>query len=338
MKKRITSSDVAREAGVSRATVSYIMNNTEGNRISDETRERVMKAAKKLGYHMDINARALKTQRSMSIAVVSRRNIRESRFVNVLGGIKEVLSKEGYSILLCSDEKDAMGYPEYYRLYQSNKVDGIIFISYQEQLDIEVANKQAELMIEEQIPCVFADYHLGNPRVNSVDINYNHGAYITTKYMIEKGHKKIAFLACEWNTEQERQRMEGVRRAIDEAGDVELMIYIFGNSGNYFSESIIETLQERDKYSALIVAWGSVATQALYYANKLKIPVPEEIAIISLAGDPGARSTFPRLSTCELPLYDLGVRGAHLLIDSMKRLGIPTSMLLPCKINIQESD
>lgn len=337
MKKRATSADVAKEAGVSRATVSYIVNNTEGARISDETRGRVLEAAKKLGYHLDINAQALKTNRSMSIGVVSRRDITESRFTNVLGGIKDVLVREKYSILLCSDEKDEMGYPEYLRLYHSKKIDGIIFISYQEQLAIEHADERAVSMLKEQIPCVFADYHLQNPMVNGVDINYFHGAYIATRYLIEQGHKRIGFLMPEMNSEQERQRLEGVKRAIAEADGAELKPYSAGESEADFPSNIVNVLQDRDQYTAVIAAWGKIAAMTLYHTNQMKINVPEEVAVISLAGDYAAIYTYPKLSTCELPLYELGAKSAQILIDDIHKPGMPVSLKLPCRLNIQDS-
>ena len=337
MKKRITSSDVAREAGVSRATVSYVLNNVEGARISDDTRKRVLEAAETLGYHMDFIAQAMKTNRSMSIGVVSRRNIAESRFTDVLAGIKEVLSKEQYSILLCSDEMDERGYPEYYRLYLSKKIDGIIFLSYQEQLKVEPVDKHVELMFKEQMPSVFVDYHVDNPMVNSVDINYYHGAYIATKYLIDKGHKSIGLLIPDIDTEQERQRLRAVKKAVEDAGNIDLHIYNAEQNGQAFSENIIETLKDKQAYSALIVAWSLLACHTLYYTNQMGIKVPEDIAVIALAGGGSANFTYPKLSTCDLPLYEAGKKSAQILIDVMHNSELPVNMMLPCVLNIRDS-
>lgn len=338
MRKKVTSKDVAKQAGVSRTTVSYILNNTEGVRISEETRKHVLEVARQMGYHLDINAQALKTNRSMSIGVVTRREISEARFVNVLEGIKEVFAKEKYSILLCSDEEDENGFPEYYRLYHGNKIDGIIFISCQELLEVENADKRAELIYKEQIPCVFIDYHLVNPIVSCVDINYFHGAYIATKYLISNGHKKIAFLVPDFNTEQERQRLHGVNKAVDEFNDIELLVYKTDKSiEDDFTKSIIKTLEDRSKFTALIVAWGAVSARTLYLSNKMNIEVPKELAIISLAGDTAAKYTYPALSTCELPLHDLGVRSAEILLESLAGEQLPVNLKLPCELNIRES-
>lgn len=337
VKKNITSSDVAREAGVSRATVSYILNNTPGARISDETRTKVLEVAKRLGYHLDFNARALKTSRSMSIAVVSRRSIEEPRFTKVLSGVKNVLSKEKYSIVICSDYKDENGYPEYYSLYRSKKIDGIIFVSYQEQLEDEKAAQNYDILAKEGIPCVFADYHIDAPMINCVDINYFHGAYIAASHIIEKGHKKIGFLLPDCNTVQEQQRLAGVNRAVEEAGDVELFIYSTGRGREEQENSIVEILENRKNYTALIGAWGGLSAKVLYYTNKLNISVPNDLAVISLAGEAAAEYTFPKLTTCKLPLYEMGVKSAQILLDSLDNEILPVNMKLPCSINIRES-
>ncbi len=338
MKKRVTSSDVAKEAGVSRATVSYILNNTEGSRISRETRQKVIKAAKKLGYHMDINAQAMKTNRSMSIGVVSRRRISESRFTNILGGIKEVLSQKKYSILLCSDEVDEMGIPEYYRLYRSKKIDGIIFISYQEQIVIEQADERADRMLKEQIPCVFADYHLKNPIINCVDINYFHGAYIATKHLLDKGYKRVAFLVPDLDTEQERQRICGVEKAVEEAINASLTVNKVAMENGGVSKEIINVLESKEEFDSIILAWTSMAAAALYQANRLKIRVPEEIAVISLAYENAAQYTFPHLTGCGLPLFEIGQKSAEILIEQINgNNDMPVTIALPCRLKIGES-
>jgi DNA-binding LacI/PurR family transcriptional regulator len=337
VKRNITSSDVAKEAGVSRATVSYILNNTEGKRISEETRLKVLEAAKRLGYHLDYNARALKTNRSMSIAVVSRRSIEEPRFTKVLGGIKKVLSKERYSILICSDEKDLNGYPEYYSLYRSKKIDGVIFVSYQEQLEDEKATQNYNNLIKEGIPCVFADYHLDVPMINSVDINYFHGAYIAASYVIQKGHKDIAFLVPDSGTIQERQRLDGIKKAIEEAENVQLHMYNVGRHSETIEENIVKVLEDRKKFTALISAWGWLSAKVLYYANKLNIAVPKELSVISLAGEDAAEYTYPRLTTCELPLQEMGIKSTQILLETLDNGALPVNMKLPCSLKIRES-
>ncbi len=340
MKKKVNSCDVAQAAGVSRTTVSYILNDVKGVRISEDTRQRVLNAAKKLGYHPDINAQALKTNRSMSIGVVSRRNVSQSRFARVLEGIKDVLLKEQYSILLCSDELDKLGYPEYYKLYRQKKIDGIIFISYHEQLDIGDVHKHAESMLKENVPCVFADYHLENSLINSVDINYSHGAYISAKHLIENGYKNIYLIIPDTDTEQESQRLKGVEMAVKEADNVTLFIQKVNRTGKgmwEWDDNIEGILSDVKKHSAIIVSWSHIALITLYYINKMRIDVPKDIAVISLADDLPLKLTYPKLSACVLPLYDLGLESAKMLIDNLNTPMPKKNLMLPCSLKIRDS-
>ena len=122
------------------------MNNVKGVKIKPETRDKVNEAARKLGYHPESTARALKTKRSMSIGIVSRRDVSEGRFMNVLRGIKAVLDRHKYSILLCSDELNSRGYPEYYSYYNEKKIDGVILLSHIESINKKEIEKAAETM------------------------------------------------------------------------------------------------------------------------------------------------------------------------------------------------
>ena len=96
--KRVSSKDVAKEAGVSQATVSYVMNNCQNVKIKPETKELVLNAAKKLNYHPNHIARGMKLNKSMAIGVVTNRNFTNLYFAKVLEGININLSEQNYAI------------------------------------------------------------------------------------------------------------------------------------------------------------------------------------------------------------------------------------------------
>ena len=102
--KRVSSIDVAREAGVSQATVSYVLNNVKGVKIKKETREAVIAAAKKLNYHPNLIARSMRLKKSMSIGIVSDKNVSNFMFMKTLEGIKDALLPRNYSIMMCFDK------------------------------------------------------------------------------------------------------------------------------------------------------------------------------------------------------------------------------------------
>ncbi|WP_170311474.1 LacI family DNA-binding transcriptional regulator [Vallitalea okinawensis] len=338
MKKRVTSTDVAKEAGVSRATVSYILNDVKGISIKEETKKKVLKAANKLGYHPDSMAQALKTNKSMAIGVVSKRKISEQRFIHVLSGIKDELSKHKYSITLCSEEVDARGMPEYYSFYKSKKIDGIIFLSYQEGIDREELKIVTQMIQKEQIPTVFADYHMYDPSINCIDINYYHGAYIATQHVIEKGYNNLILLLPHVVSEQEKQRLKGVKKAVDDAKNTLLEIVRIHADVCTECEKIFDSIKQSNQRTAIIGAWHKFAFETLYETNKNKILVPEDVAVISLAGSSFASYSYPRLTTCDLPLYELGKKSAMTLLETLTEPStMPVNMSLPCSLTERDS-
>ena len=109
MENRATIKDIASAAGVSVATVSYIMNNTPGKTISDQTRNRVLAVAEELHYVPNTSAQRLKTNRTKCIAVRLSNNLSQPRYHNIIQGIRSYLAPSGYSILLTSfDERGSL--------------------------------------------------------------------------------------------------------------------------------------------------------------------------------------------------------------------------------------
>lgn len=316
MKKNVTSKDVAKEAGVSRATVSYVLNDVKKVKIKPETRERVMEAARKLNYHPHSIARALKTDKSMSIGVVSRRNIAEDRFSIVLRGIKDALKEHKYSITLCNDEEDLNGNREYINYYLAKRIDGVILLSAEEVL----SRYDIEKLISRNLPNVLVDYHLKDEKLNTIDIDYFHGGYLATRFLIEQGYDKIIYFAPAISIPQEKERLRGVRTAISEFESKvsKFKEVISGQTGKKYMDSTTSMLENKDDYTAAIISWVDVAYKALAEASKLNISVPEDLAVISLAGTHYADLSYPKLSTCDLPLYNLGYESGKLLIKKIK--------------------
>ena len=335
MNKQVSSKDVAKEANVSRATVSYVLNNVDRVKIKPETRQKVLQAAKKLGYHPNAIARAMKTGQSMSIGVLSNWHIAHQRFTEVLKGVKDVLGRHAYSITLCSYKSNEQEHPEYYQYYLEKKIDGVILISARETI-----NEDAVAVIrKKKMPVVLADFHYNNPTVPCIDIDYYHGGYTAAKYLIEKGHRHFIYLGPKSLALQERQRISGVKKAFEDAGlnPEELVQISIEEPNKQDDEDIIDVLKNKGNKSAMIISNYIIAFNTLYLANKMGIKVPEELAVISLGGSDFAKYSYPRLSTSDLPLYEMGCRSAQALLDLINNNGDSVHMSLPCRLNIRET-
>ena len=126
-KKRVSSRDVAREAGVSQATVSYVLNDVKSVKIRPETRQAVLDAVEKLNYHPSHIARGMKNNRSMSVGVITDRSVTNYNFMKTLEGIRDGLSAYNYSITLLFNRSDDSFNTEILDYYNTNRLDGVIF-------------------------------------------------------------------------------------------------------------------------------------------------------------------------------------------------------------------
>lgn len=341
MKNKVTSTDVAREAGVSRTTVSYVLNKVNNVSITDETRKRVLGAAKKLGYFPNNTAQALKTNRSMSIGIVSKRKIDEIRFIQIIGALQPLLVEAGYNMLFCSDERDENNYPEYYRLYKTNKVDALIFVAHQEKVKYDKVDEKVSLVLSENIPAVFIDYHLDTNEINSVDIDYYTGAYDMTKLLISQGHLSIGYMYPNFNSEQELERYKGIQDAVNEASGVVLTeydnIYSYVPSDNEIMFERLAKILSESSETAFIAAWAHIGLHMIRLANKLDIKVPEDISIVALANNGSEDYCHPQITTTDLPMKAIGQKAAEYLLDTLANKKEPQNAMEKCIVMERES-
>jgi LacI family transcriptional regulator len=334
LNKKISSKDVAKEAGVSRTTVSYVLNNTDGVKIRPETRQIVLETAKRLGYFGNSIARSMKTGKVMSIGIVSKWNVTHQRFAEVLNGIKSITSQNNFSITLCSDTMDDNGVPEFLNYYFGKKIDGIILLSAGEQLDLSIV----ETIVSKNIPSVFVGYDLENFNLNCINIDYYQGAYSATEQLLKKGSNKIIALLHEIKSNQEVTRLKGIEAAINDWNNNSIKLKsIFLTAEDNNSEVIKNILINRDDFTGIIASWRSTAFTTLYYANTLNIKIPSELSVISLDGSEFADYSFPKLSTSDLPLYEIGEKSASALINTINGLKDPVNLTVSCSLNLRES-
>jgi LacI family transcriptional regulator, purine nucleotide synthesis repressor len=333
--KKISSAEVAKEAGVSRTTVSYVLNNVDTVKIKAETRERVLQAARNLGYFGNSVARSMKTGKAMSIGIVSRWNVTHQRFNEVLNGIRSITDKHGYSITLCNDTLDANGYPEFINYYFAKRIDGIIL----QDFNNSIQDRAVHLIKSSSIPCVFAGYSLKDIELNCVDINYFSGAYDASRFLLQQGHRKLMCIIHNLEEPQEKQRLDGIHSAIKDygQGESDLKEIILTDKSDEGHSTIEQALKSKGDCTAVIASWRPTAFKTLYYANKLNIKVPQELAVVSLDGSEFADYSYPALSTSDLPLYEIGEKSASILIDNIEGRELVEQISFNPRLHLRES-
>lgn len=318
MPKRATTKDVAEMAGVSRTTVSFVLNDVQGMRISQETRQRVLDAARQLNYHPDATARRMVSGQTNVIGFVLRQNPDQAFgdyfLPQVLRGVSQAALALGYHTLfepVPPEDKSGV----YMRLILERHVDGIV-LSGPRSDDLELLNIHQEgvnVVLLGQLP---------GSNISFVDVDNVGGAKKATQHLIDLGHKRIAMItnaALAYTASQDR--LSGYRAALEGAGiphDPSLIRYgnFTLNSGYHAMQDL---LSQRPFPTAVFVASDTVAVGALQAISQAGMSVPDDISLCGFDDIPVAGFIDPPLTTVRLPAHGLGWGAANLLIRMINK-------------------
>lgn len=336
LEKKVTSRDVAKEAGVSQSLVSLILNNTPEKKIKPETREHVLTVAKKMGYRVNISARSMKSKSAFAIGLLSTWNENSFVFPPVINGVKAMANKNDLGVVVCSGIKNTSGSYDFVDYYMQNRIDGLIYISY-------VGVKKdgvIEELLNADIPFVCIIGARDIDEVSGVDINFIENGYIAAKHIGECGYKRIGYIL--WNKEQdlsyaEKERLLGARDAAAQKGCsfgvIEELVEVQGE------ENLIKkatNIIESKAYDS-IIGTSYMCFIFLKAAARKGIKVPEELGVISLDNDLFAQYLYPSLTTVDEPLSDMAQIASQLLIEKIKGDKECVKLELNPTLNIRES-
>jgi LacI family transcriptional regulator len=311
--KRATSQDVAKRAGVSRTTVSFVLNNVEGAAISVETRQRVIQAALDLGYFPDAAAQTLASGRSMTIGLVMNRSPRQivsdTYITQVLDVLVEEVRLHGMRLMLEIVEDDRV-VETYLDLVRSKRIDGILFSG--PRLNDDALNA----LLEDGFPTVLMG-SLPNSRFCFVDIDNRAAAHQATSHLTGLGYREIACItnaASSYTAALER--LQGYRDALEERSipfDEALVRY-----GDFSPESgydgMRSLLEKRPIPRAAFVASDVVAIGAIAAIHEMGLRIPEDIALVGFDDVPLARYLDPPLTTIHLPTEEMSRLASRMIM------------------------
>lgn len=310
--KRATSFDVAKLAGVSRTTVSFVLNHVPGISISESTRKNVLEAARKLNYHPNESGRRLSSGKSKMIGLVLLQSAEQVFYdaflLQVLVGLEAAASRSGFHVLL----KNIQGTQSdgYSQLINENHVDGIIFSGplQEDPLLLELHDRGFPIMLMGQMPDTVIPY---------VDANVEFGAEAAVRHLVNQGHTRIGMVTnAQFLYSTARQRRDGYLRALRAANLPTDQTLI--QEGDYTPASGFRAmnalLELPNPPSAVFVASDVVAVGALQAVKQRGLRVPQDIAIIGFDDIPMAEYLDPPLTTIRLPAYGLGWAAGERLI------------------------
>lgn len=312
MAKRATAREVAERAGVSRTTVSFVLNKVPGMRISDETRQAVLQAALDLDYHPDATARRMVSGRTKMLGFVLNQDedqaLADHFLPRVLTGFSQAASALGYKVLFEAIPPEAAS-TAYSQLVRERHVDGFA-LSGPRLNDEEVLRTQARsapVLLLGQLP---------NNNLPFVDVDNLGAAALATRHLIGLGHRRIALIThAQPAYTASTDRLAGYRQAL-EAADLPFRPEQVRH-GNFTPHSGFQAMQEllalEPVPTAVFVTSDTVALGALQCLRRHKLRIPEDVALVGFDDIPLVEFIDPPLTTVRLPAYGLGWGAGDLL-------------------------
>ena len=319
-RKRATSLEVAKEAGVSRTTVSLVLNKVPGSGIPEATRRKVFEAAERLNYHPNVSGRRLASGRTCTIAFVIHQSAdiaaADLFLPEVLRGLNASLSASDYHILFepVDPEREISGYSN---LIYEGHVDGIILSGPQ------LEEPEAVTLCEQHLPIVVTGQLPGHD-VPYVDADNYEGARLATSHLIGLGHQRIGMITNAPLTYlASRQRFWGYQDAILGADlDYEPEIIREGCfTGESGFQDMNELLEMDNTPSAVFVASDVVAFGAMQAIKYRGMSIPDDLAIVGFDDVSLTRYVEPHLTTVKLPAYQIGYQSGKMCLKQIETNG-----------------
>lgn len=299
--------DVARHAGVSVTTAHRGINGKD--ELGEATRQRILDAARELGYVPNQTARSLVSGRSYTIGMVVTDNA-SPVYAGVVRGVESVLKAAGYGLLLCNSADDASGSLACLELLRSKQVDGVLITPVQSD------HAEIDYLRDAQIPYVLLLRMFEDQADDVVITNNRAGGRDATALLIELGHTRIGHIAGPAQVSSAQGRLAGYRQALDDGRlpfDPSLIEHApFTTEGGYVAATALLTRAERP--TAIFAANDMQAVGVMKAARELGIRIPEELALVG--GDDIELAEFLAvpLTTFHQPAFEIGSRGAELLL------------------------
>ena len=302
----VTIYEVAREAGVSTATVSRVIN--DRRHVREATRQRVEEAMARLGYVANRQARGLAGGRSKVIGLLVY-ELGSSYFNQVIRGIDAATAEIGYDLMLYTTHARSESEAQHAAELASGNVDGLIFV-----LAVEIEN-YVDRLRRQGVPFVLLDHDRDVPGSTFVTAANRRGARDAIDYLIGLGHRRIGFVTGTPGTSPARERMAGYRDALREAEipfDPALVV-----KGDFLEQRGTEATQELlaldPRPTAIFTSADTAAFGAIKAARAAGLKVPRDVSIVGFDDIPESSLVMPQLTTVRQPLQEMGATAVRLL-------------------------
>ncbi len=324
----VTIKEVAKEAGVSIATVSRVFN--DSGPVNEDTKQKILGVAQRLRYTPHGGARSLIMSKTSTLGVLLP-DLYGEFFSEVIRGIDHSARKAGYHILLSSSHNDTKEIEAAIKAMRG-RVDGLIIMF------PDINARLLETTLSDSMPVVLLNCEIQDGGFISINIDNYGGASAMVEHLLQAGHRHVAMIKGAENNFDAAERLRGYRAAMKAFGaqPIELEGDFTEASGFAAAEMV---LRRQPRPTAIFAANDSMAIGALSAIRQHGFDVPEDVAIAGFDDIPMAGYINPSLTSVHVPINELGSRAIGRLIEAVggKENGRETKELLPTTLVIRDS-
>jgi LacI family transcriptional regulator len=318
MSGKTTIKDVAKKAGVSIATVSFVLNNHPGEVISDKVKRRVQRVARQLDYHPSAAAAGLARKRTKNLSVIFYRapSMVANQFYSYVieGIIKETIERD-YNILFSYVNTEYKSSDDLPKIIHEKNTDGVLFIR-------EISPKMVRDIESRGIPVVAIDNFPPLRGLHTVLIDNQRGGELAAEHLIGLGHRRIGMLTATLERPSLRDRSEAFARTLIEAGipfdkkKQQLLCHSQTYDGGY--DRALTALTKDPQLTAFFCANDEIAVGAMRAAHETGRVVPNDVSFIGFDDVILSRFTYPPLTTVAVRKEELGRRAIQRLLEQIQ--------------------
>lgn len=335
MRHQVTIKDIAKQLGVSVATVSRALRDLPD--IHPDTKKMVLDLAKELDYQPNVLASSLVKSKTKTLGLIVP-DLGYYFFSTVVKAVEDAAIAAGYSLLIAQTQESFERELTNIQNLSRSQVEGIIISLSRETVNFDHLTR----LQRRGIPLVFFDRDSEEIDASKVMVDNEQSAYEAVKHLIENGCKRIAFLAGPKNVSVSNQRRLGYLRALEEAGiqaDANLIIH-----SDYFQDSAISKthllMKEVNRPDGILVVSDRLAIGVLIALRELNISVPDEVKMVSFNNEPICSLISPTISSISQPLEEIGRLSVELLLEQIEHKTdnpVPRVEVLKTKLIVRES-
>jgi LacI family transcriptional regulator len=314
MSTRLSVRDVAKELGVSIASVSKALNGNPG--VGDDLRAKIVETAAKLGYQPNASARSLRMGRSNAVGCMVD-TITNPLLAMIVDAMERRLTAAGYTLLLANSHHDRSKEREILTMFEDRGLDGAVVST-----AFTYARKSSNPFANSKLPLVVIDRNI-QCHGDMVRVDHRQGALDATRHLIALGHKRIAIFTADAALRPAIERLAGYRQAFAEAGlqvdDNHISSKGLPSVSGY--DEMARILHTRRRPTALICTGTRVLSGALRAIHENGLSVPDDFSIVAI-GEPALAEFFtPRMTLLRYDMEKMGEAAAELMLSRLELLG-----------------